>query len=312
MSQAESGFFEGLIAVIASKCGLKLQRWRFLAQGAISSAYKLQTTTGDWVLRLSSSGTANYEVDAAIRRRLWYQLEVRCIAEPLATGSDHGVYWSIDRFIRDVHPDHGNVPERACMELGALLAQIQALPVQGYGLLANDGRHLRGQATDVESGLRSRLVFAWPFDDAVAHPAAGALAPYLGTLERHRHAALAALSGPAVLNHSDLHGQQLVIWRKQLTGLLDFGDAVAGPGHWDLASFAFFHGWQQAQWVVHGYCSNSADRALLWRNAELFTLTLALHHWARGVNEGVHRRIAQAELMLMSLSKVSTTAPGVH
>jgi aminoglycoside phosphotransferase (APT) family kinase protein len=285
---------------IASGLGYQVTGLRFLASGANSHVYKLKTNDGDLVLRLSGDINANYHVDAAIRRQLLGQP----VAEPIASGSfsaantSNSLAWSLDRLVRDVHPTAGNVPERACMELGAFLAQLHALPTQGFGLLRNERRILVGRADSPVAGLRTRLSFLWPYDDITAHAGLELLRPWLMSLNRLQDQVKTAFDGPLVLCHSDLHAQQLVIWRKQLTAVLDFGDAAVGPVAWDMASFAYFHGWQQTDFVLHGYSDNPSLRQQLKQQAQYFVVVLALHHLQRGVINAQEQRIAGALLAL--------------
>jgi aminoglycoside phosphotransferase (APT) family kinase protein len=297
---SEEAFLQQAYRDIASNLGFKVAGLRFLASGASSQVYKLKTDDGDLVLRLSHDSNANYQVDAAIRR----QLVGQPVAEPIATGAlatandSSNLAWSLDRLVRDVHPTAGNVPERACMELGAFLAQLQALPTQGFGLLQNDPDLLRGRADHLRDGLRTRLVFLWPDDDLAAHAGLDRLMPYIKALEQLQTTAALALAGPMVLCHSDLHAQQLLIWRKQLSAVLDFGDAAIGPVAWDIASFAYFHGWQQTDLVLHGYSDSHGQSHQLKRQAQYFVVVLALHQLQRGVLQAQEQRIAGALLAL--------------
>jgi len=74
-----------------------------------------------------------------------------------------------------------------------------------------------------------------------------------------------------VVSHTDLHEQKLLTHAGRLAALLDSGDASVGPAAWDVASFAYFHGWPQATvllrgppaWrAAHGRSAHRASRAL--------------------------------------------------
>lgn len=76
--------------------------------------------------------------------------------------------------------------------------------------------------------------------------------------------------------------------RGRLAALLDFGDASIGPPAWDVASLAFFHGWEVAALVA------GAAGLPCGRDAALFGLLLALHHASRSVTLGRPARMPAA------------------
>lgn len=80
-----------------------------------------------------------------------------------------------------------------------------------------------------------------------------------------------------------MHGGQLLIAGGRLAALLDFGDAAIGPPAWDIASFAYFHGWRLAQAVLTGYTRGEELRRGLYEEARTFAVLLALHHASRSV-----------------------------
>jgi aminoglycoside phosphotransferase (APT) family kinase protein len=193
----------------------------------------------------------------------------------------------IDGYVAGETPPRGALPEQVCHDLGTLLAHLHGVPVVGHGLLQDRDDVLVDQASDPVAGLLTRLHDAWPFTPVPlqAHPLAVAapdliarLAPLAGLLK----AVVRGARQPS-LNHTDLHERQILIADGRLVALLDFGDATIDPPAWDIASFAYFHGWQQARCMLAGYTADEELRTGLHAEAGVFALLIALHHASRSV-----------------------------
>ncbi|WP_102128040.1 aminoglycoside phosphotransferase family protein [Deinococcus planocerae] len=251
----------------------------FLGSGASCVAY----SDGKRVVRLARTGqAARFEVDAAIRRALMQ--EGVPTPEPLSTGTlPDGRPFGVDTLARG---DDSGPSDEGWRDLGRALAALHALPHGGFGLLHDRSGAFVGVAPTPAEGLCSRLQDAWPFGRAELedHPLVGT-APALAPLLAPRRDDLEnVVHGPTALCHTDLHGGQ-VRWREgRLTALLDFGDASIGPPAWDVASLAFFHGWDSAR-TTGLPCG---------REAALFGLLLALHHARRSVTLGRPARMRAA------------------
>lgn len=192
-----------------------------------------------------------------------------------------------------------------CQDLGALLASLQGLPVVGHGLLQDRDDVLVGQTSDPVAGLLTRLQDPWPFTPfpLQEHPIAAAapdlitrLTPLASLLE-----AVARGSRPVCLNHTDLHERQVLITEGRLAALLDFGDATIGPPAWDIASFAYFHGWRLAHYVLMGLTDEEKARQDLLANARAFAVLIALHHASRSVTLRQPSRMHSAVRFLRQL-----------
>jgi len=111
---------------------------------------------------------------------------------------------------------------------------------------------------------------------------------------------LALADAAPVINHSDLHREQFLFEGGQLSGLLDFGDAVAGPPGWDAASFASFWGWERLPAFLVGYGSPELER-----QAHLMAVPLAFHRASRAAPDPL--RLGRAATFLRDALNASRT-----
>lgn len=106
--------------------------------------------------------------------------------------------------------------------LGGALAALWATPVDGLG---DAPLTLEDRPAQVEAAVRRQLGFG--LDPAHAD-------------DLRALASAAPLDDERVATHADLHRDQVLLARGprgwQVTGLLDFGDAVRAPRHYDLVS----------------------------------------------------------------------------
>jgi len=181
----------------------------------------------------------------------------------------------------------------AARALGATLARLHGLDVDGFGRLDNRRDALRGGSPDMASGLLNRWPGLWPFDGRplIAMPVArvaprliAAVAPIEPALQR-----FGALTN-AVLLHGDLNPDH--VWVDEggaLASLIDFGDAFVGPPAADVATFAYFFGWDRATWLLEGYTDEAMLRELRLDEARVFSVAYALHRINRGAEQGNDR-----------------------
>jgi len=99
-------------------------------------------------------------------------------------------------------------------------------------------------------------------------------------------------------SRTDLHEGQLLVADGRLVGLLDFGDATVGPPWWDIASFAYFHGWCLAKEVRAGYTLDPSSRREILAKARRFAILIALHRASRPVTLQRPRRMQDAPRFL--------------
>jgi aminoglycoside phosphotransferase (APT) family kinase protein len=285
-----------LVQCILTSCELEPATLQFLAQGATTCVWRADTNRGSVVIRLADPApgkVARFNADVEVRTRL-YEVDGR-VAEPIALGfanraAPHNgptVPWCVDRFIAGQTALRGAIPERVCHDLGQVLSGLHALPVSRHGLLEDRRDVLCGQESHPIAGLLTRLQDPWPFTPFALedHPLARAapdLCEQLAPLEDGLKA-LVTRQRRCCLNHTDLHEGQLLIAGDRLVGLLDFGDATIGPPAWDIASFAYFHGWHLAQMVLTGYTRDVGLRHGILAEARLFAILIALHHASRSV-----------------------------
>jgi aminoglycoside phosphotransferase (APT) family kinase protein len=284
-----------LIERILVSCRLEALAVQVIAQGSTSRVWRADTPGGSVVVRLAvpaQGKSVGFDADVGVRTRM-YRADDR-VAQPLASGradlpnpnGGPAVPWCVDRYIAGQTAPRGAIPEQVCQDLGQVLSRLHALPVKRYGLLEDRQDMLVGQELDPVTGLLSRLQDPWPFTplSLADHPlirAAPELRDRLAPLEDGLRALVT--SQRCCLNHTDLHEGQLLIADGRLAGLIDFGDVTVGPLGWDIASFAYFHGWYLAQAMLNGYTHDAHTRNRLLADARQFAPLIALHHASRSV-----------------------------
>lgn len=173
------------------------------------------------------------------------------------------------------------MPGDATRDLGALLATLHAIPVEGHGRLEDSLDHIRGSEADREAGIISRWQpEIWPYDGRplVAHPVARLAPGHLGELAALRDQLMRYAQPPAAgaLCHTDLNPAHLYVEGDRLAGLIDFGDAAIVPPALDIASFAFAFGWSQTEVLLQAYEPNSVLRDVRRAEAQQLAVVLAL------------------------------------
>jgi Ser/Thr protein kinase RdoA (MazF antagonist) len=251
----------------------------FLASGATVSVWRVATTRGVFALRVTRADTregVRMIADATLRSRL-HGLGAR-VARSLEVGEWQGLEFALDEFVLGEHPE--NLEREVCVQLGETLAKLHALPCSGFGLLENRGDVLRGVERDPRAGVLSRLERPFPLVPLEENAVVRSTPEFLAQLRALESELLEVVHAtPFTVNHSDLHGGQLLVYDAKLTALLDFGDACVGSSAWDIASFAFFHGWDNTAWLLEGY---GLDRLAA---AQRFCIVLCLHQLNRAVTQ---------------------------
>lgn len=285
---------------ILSACGISYQQIRYITAGATSEAWAITSSDGHLVLRIAAPRAgerSRYEAEFGIRQRL--RALGGEVARPVATNRDVdagvAVDWCLDEFVEGAAAE-GQLPHRACHDLGQTLAALHSLPAGGHGLLANRRDRLVGESATARDGILARLERPWPFTGASLedHPIASEAHDLIELLEALRPALLALLDGDGSVNHTDLHGGQLQVSDGRLAAILDFGDAVVAPPAWDIGSFGYFFGWDQAKLLLDGYTDDPARRVELLERGRLFAVVIALHHAGRSIRLGQPERMSGA------------------
>jgi Ser/Thr protein kinase RdoA (MazF antagonist) len=275
---------------IAASCGISASSIRLLSTGAQSEVWLVEAGSQRHTLRIDVSRvgeTSSYESEFAIRGLL-ADLGGQ-VARPLFTNRDVAAFvdraWSVDEYVEGRPAGREEITPAICRELGELLARLHNLPVEGFGLLQNHRDRLVGSVTSPKDGFLSRLDRPWPFtgQPIQQHPIAAAAPDLVERLES-LEPELLELARPdqtSVPLHTDLHHGQILLYDGRLAALLDFGDATAGPPAWDVASFAYFHGWNAANLMLEGYTEDQRYRDALIADGRRFAVVLALHHAGR-------------------------------
>ncbi len=261
-----------------------------IGAGATAAVWRVRSRDAVLALRVGKlQESARMRADGAIRRGL-LSSGAR-VARPLEVGVWNGVEFALDELIVGTHPSLEEFSRGLCLEIGETLEQLHALPCSKYGLLENRDDALVGITDTPRDGLLSRLSNPFPLSPLEENSVtweAPELIPSLYALESELRSVVR--SEPFAVNHTDLHGGQMLVRDGRLAALLDFGDATIGPQIWDIASFGYFHGWQRTGWLLEGY---GAD---LLGAAQRFCVVLCLHHLNRAITKPERREKALERL----------------
>ncbi len=77
--------------------------------------------------------------------------------------------------------------------------------------------------------------------------------------------------------HTDLNGAHVLVDDDgRLASVIDFGDAAIVPPAFDIASFAFFFGWDRVDSLLDGYTTNGVFKDIRRTEAHQLAVVLAL------------------------------------
>lgn len=188
--------------------------------------------------------------------------------------------WLVSGWLPGEPPAEG-VSDTVAADLGRFLARLHSTPTEGYGLLQNTAETVRGSQPEHNEGLLSRWPGLWPFDGRplVEHPLIH-LAPQLITTTSQLRELLLRFDQQRTefaLCHTDLNHQHILVDGDQLGGVIDFGDATIVPPAFDIASFAYYFGWQSTEALLEGYTTNNILRDIRRAEAHQLSVALALH-----------------------------------
>jgi Ser/Thr protein kinase RdoA (MazF antagonist) len=209
-------------------------------------------------------------------------------ARPIATAATHqgpdpagGRWdWIVTTWTEGSPPSDG-IPDSVATDLGRFLARLHSIPTEGYGLLQNTPESIRGAESDRREGILSRWYpDLWPFDGRplIEHPLIH-LAPQLITTTSQLRELLLRFEQQRTefaLCHTDLNPEHVFVAGDQLAGLIDFGDAAIVPPAFDIASFAYYFGWQSTEALLQGYTNNNILRDIRRAEAQHLSISLAL------------------------------------
>ncbi len=279
------------VALIAQAAGVEPRGARILGRGVAAIGWRVDTDAEPVAVRIALPEGARteptrFEAEFAILEAL-HPLDGRA-PRPIATSTDEDIIdplrgalpWSLQTLVEGTPLDESAAPLDAARDLGALLARLHAIPVEGWGLLEDRRGPLRGVASDATSGLESRWPNLWPYDGStlLAHPIVRLRPALLDALSRLREQLLryAEMDARAVC-HSDLHADNILCDTDgHLAGVIDFGDAFVGYPAWDLANFAYHFGWPATEALIEGYESKSVMRDVRLAEAHQLAVPTAL------------------------------------
>jgi aminoglycoside phosphotransferase (APT) family kinase protein len=174
----------------------------------------------------------------------------------------------------------GPMPDAVAHDLGELVAQLHQVPSTGYGMLVDTTEEVRGATSDPDEAFTSRWgAGTWPYNGLPlsTHPIVRAAPHLVMPAAALREQLLAYADVPAhAVCHTDLNRSNYLVEDGRLSALIDFGDAAIEPVAFDIASFAFYEGWEAAERFLEGYASNSVLRDIRRAEAQQLSVVLAL------------------------------------
>jgi aminoglycoside phosphotransferase (APT) family kinase protein len=168
----------------------------------------------------------------------------------------------------------------AYRQTGELLRRIHAIPMASYGFIRGEGVE-NPRTTNAEYMVGAFEDVFRRFRDLGGDADLGRR---LGKLAEESFDLLAQNSGP-VLCHNDFHQGNVLAQRSpdgglRLSGLIDFGNALAGDRLFDLAKALFCSGHEDARschWLLEGY--GQIDHPEPERALRLYTLFHRVSMW---------------------------------
>lgn len=288
---------------------------RPLGLGLSSEAWLVGSERRDLVLRIATDRddrTSTYPAEHAIMARL-AALDAP-VPVPIRGGWEladwTGPAFSLTTLVAGA-PMRLPVDRSRVRQIAEFLRILQSIPVVGFGPVepelgdAGAGAALQGVARDRAAGLRAWMGGAplWPFDTSrlEAHPALldrpglrAAIAARRGPIVQ------AALAGPAVIVHSDLHEENILEDAGSKPGsaaairlgFIDFGEAFIGSPDWEIAALAYFLGWPLADAVRADLLGDPAIEPARRSSAAALGVSFGLYRWwqdrQRGIDEESH------------------------
>jgi len=300
------------VTAIARACGLTPRAAAPLADGVSTVAWRVETGGEALVVSVERPASlagprrvrAAFEARASLLERLHPRdprvpraIVTHADVDPRADPLGGRLPWAVTSFVDGRPLGAGDPParpdprERAARELGTLLRALHALPASGWGMLADERGAPRGVAGEPAKGLLVRWPGLWPFDGRplIAHPIAPAAPHLVGALAALREPLLRW--GDPTLARAICHGDLtpthvLSSPDGALAGLIDFGDAMVAAPAWDLAGFAWHHGWPLLSTLLEGYEPRRLRREILLAEAQQLSIALALRYYDRDAASG--------------------------
>lgn len=262
---------------------------RIVGQGVTAIGWHADTDGGAYCVLVGLppqpgrlTGGPQFEARSAVLAAL-HERDTRC-PQPIATDRSDVVpeslarwRWMVTSWVEG-EPTSTPLSDALAREAGEVTAALHAVPSEGYGLLVDTADEIRGSEEQPGAAFTSRWgPDLWPYDGRplTTHPivrAAPRLALAAGAL-REQLLGYAQRSERAVC-HTDLNASHFLVRDGRLEGVIDFGDAAIVPPAVDIASFAYFEGWEKTERFLEGYTSNRVLRDI--RRAEAYQLGVVL------------------------------------
>ena len=283
---------------ILASLGLSVTELATIGEGLASDAWSVLDGDRRLVLRVSNDVemAATYPMEHALMAGL-VAAGAR-VPSPVAGDRDvqgwDGPAFSVTTWVPG-SPLRAGLRVAAAPQIAAFVRVLQAIPVEGFGALTVVDGRLRAARDDREAGI---LAWAtrpfWPLGSVglEAHPPLASRPDLPRRIEPHAPVVRAALlGGPAVILHSDLHEENL-LEADGLVHVIDFGEALVGPAAWEIASIAYFLGWEVADATLDALIEDTAERERWRADAAAVGLAFGVYRWHQdhelGMDEDVH------------------------
>lgn len=269
--------------------GVEPRGARPIGDGGSTIAWRVESDGNAVIVLVQNPGDVpppRYAAQLALLDRL-HPLDQR-VPRPFGTSHDEDLagivstdlQWAVVGEIAGEPGEAEDLTPAGARDLGELLAKLHSIECAGYGWPEDRRDALRGEASDMAAGLLQRWPAPWPFDGSavISHPVTRQAPHLLEDLAKLREPLLGFTGVDlAVPLHCDLNAGNLLLLDGRLSGVIDFGDLFIGPPALDIASFAYFHGWERVEPLLEGYTSNGVMRDVRRAEAQMLSVVIALH-----------------------------------
>jgi aminoglycoside phosphotransferase (APT) family kinase protein len=223
--------------------------------------------------------------------------------------------FSLTSFIAGV-PLRAEAHGWAAGRIAAFLRLLHSIPATGFGPLVEVDGQLVGRSGDRPTGLAATFEGypLWPFGGArlAAHPALAERRELRARIDgQARTVTQAALDGPAVVVHSDLHEENILQDGRRI-GFIDFGESFVGSADWDFAALAYFGGWLLAERTLAAYLSDEGDFERRRASIAAVSLSFGLFRWQQDRRMGVDDEAHDESFLRESLARIQAPAAPVR
>lgn len=259
-----------------------------------------------------SDGVGTYPIEHALLAQL---TEIGARVPAPIQGSWQIPGWSLGPFsLTSFLPGIPLRPESASWaapQVATFLRQLHSLTITGHGPLDAPDGQLAGGSAEAEAGLLAAFAGQplWPFGGAslAAHPALGDRPGMIAAIETHASAIRrAAVAGPPVIVHSDLHEENILEDDRRL-GFLDVGECFVGAAGWDFAALAYFGGWPWAGRILVAY-GPEANALPIADSVAALALSFGLYRWQQDRRLGVDGDAHDEAFLIESLARLGRGA----